>query len=92
MRCYQELHPDIPAADLGVSSDGSQQQKDSTTAVDSQLTNGHEHTQKDTRQRSRSVETATSRGTQADEADVLEEDQLTGSSSQGSLQQPAQRK
>ena len=90
MRCYQELHPDIPSADLGVSADSNQQPTDGKAADSNQLTNGHQHAPEGIRRhRSRSVEASVSRDVKAN---GTEEEQLTGSSSQGSLhQQPAQK-
>lgn len=90
MRCYQELHPDIPAADVGVSSDKNQPQQDGQATDSDQLTNGHAGAQQGMRRRrSRSVEASNSTKT----GGVEEEDHLSGSSSHGSLhQQPSQRK
>lgn len=90
MRCYQELHPDIPSADLGVSADSNQQPTDGKAAGSNQLTNGHQHAHgRMRRHRSRSVEASVSRDVKAN---GTEEEQLTGSSSQGSLHQQSAQK
>ena len=92
MRCYQELHPDIPSADLGVSVDSNQEPTDSKAAGSDKLTNGHHQRHEGMRRhRSRSVEANVSREVK-DGRNGNEEEQLSGSSSQGSLhQQPARR-
>lgn len=92
MRCYQELHPDIPAADVGVSSDKNQKPHDSNTKDNNALVvSGHgDKVHAMRRRRSRSVEAGTS---VVGAVNGTEDDHNGGSSSQGSIhQQPSQRK